>query len=119
MPADASVSMKGLSDGGYVLPTPVLQANAAASSSTDGSTKTELGTANVAVKMGSYLGADAGVHAYTMDSDKAKIKIGLAADTGAGIQNESAQAQVLGTGVSIGRETGISIFGNEFKVKLW
>lgn len=45
--------------------------------------------------------------------------LGLSADTGAHISPTQLEAKVLGTGISIGRETGISLFGTELKFKLW
>ena len=54
-----------------------------------------------------------------MDGEKAKVKIALGVDTGVGIRDSSAHVQVLGCGLSFGRETGISIFGSQFKLKFW
>jgi hypothetical protein len=75
--------------------------------------------ANAGATLGTYVGVDAGIHAYKYESDGAKLKIGLGVDTGAGFQNGSAELKVFGSGISIGRETGFSFFGSEFKCKLW
>uniref|UniRef100_UPI0037E7CB05 bifunctional protein GlmU-like n=1 Tax=Semicossyphus pulcher TaxID=241346 RepID=UPI0037E7CB05 len=42
--------------------------------------------------------------------------VGLAADTGFGISKSGLEAKVLGTGFSIGRKTGISLFGSGFEI---
>uniref|UniRef100_A0A671U970 Uncharacterized protein n=1 Tax=Sparus aurata TaxID=8175 RepID=A0A671U970_SPAAU len=45
--------------------------------------------------------------------------LGLSADTGAHISKTQLEAKVLGTGISFGREMGVSILGTGFKFKLW
>lgn len=45
----------------------------------------------------------------------AKVTLGLAADTGVGVGKSGIEAKVLGTGFSIGRKTGISLFGSKFE----
>uniref|UniRef100_A0A3Q1EY08 Uncharacterized protein n=1 Tax=Acanthochromis polyacanthus TaxID=80966 RepID=A0A3Q1EY08_9TELE len=46
-------------------------------------------------------------------------KVGLAVDTGLGVGKDGVEAKVLGTGISLGRKVGISLFGNEISFKLW
>ncbi|CAK6971923.1 uncharacterized protein LOC116059278 [Scomber scombrus] len=48
-----------------------------------------------------------------------KAKVGLSVDTGASISPTQIEAKVLGTGVSIGRTMGISLFCTGFEFKLW
>uniref|UniRef100_A0A3Q0R9E8 Uncharacterized protein n=1 Tax=Amphilophus citrinellus TaxID=61819 RepID=A0A3Q0R9E8_AMPCI len=48
-----------------------------------------------------------------------KVKVGLGFDTGVSLGPGGVEAKVLGTGISFGRKMGISLFGNEFEVKLW
>lgn len=107
-------------DAGYLFPT----ANAKAVGSIyevkdSGGDKHQFLGADVGATAGSYLGVDAGVHAYKLETEGAKLKIGLGIDTGAGIQNGSAEVKFLGTGICIGREIGFSFLGSEFKCKLW
>lgn len=49
----------------------------------------------------------------------AKATVGLSADTGVEISATQLEAKVLGTGVSIGRKVGISLFGTGFEFELW
>uniref|UniRef100_A0A3Q1EML9 Uncharacterized protein n=1 Tax=Acanthochromis polyacanthus TaxID=80966 RepID=A0A3Q1EML9_9TELE len=46
-------------------------------------------------------------------------KVGLAVDTGVGVNEDGVEAKVLGTGISLGRKVGISLLGNEISFKLW
>lgn len=49
----------------------------------------------------------------------AKATVGLSADTGVEVGLTQVEAKVLGTGISIGRRVGISLFGTGFEFKLW
>lgn len=49
----------------------------------------------------------------------AKATLGLSADTGIEVGLTQVEAKVLGTGVSIGRKVGISLFGSGFEFELW
>ena len=106
-------------DEGYLFPTATAGAKAAAYEVKGNGGEFQFLGANAGAKAGSYVGLDAGVEAVKFESDKAQLKIGLGLDTGAGIQNSSAEVKVLGCGLSFGRETGFSLFGSEFKCKLW
>ena len=55
----------------------------------------------------------------SFSTGKAKATLGLSADTGASIGPTQVEAKFLGTGVSLGREMGFSVFGSGFKFKLW
>lgn len=48
-----------------------------------------------------------------------KATVGLAADSGIEISPTQLEAKVLGTGISIGRKVGISLFGTGFEFELW
>uniref|UniRef100_A0A3Q2VJW5 Uncharacterized protein n=1 Tax=Haplochromis burtoni TaxID=8153 RepID=A0A3Q2VJW5_HAPBU len=48
-----------------------------------------------------------------------RAKVGLAVDTGVGISVTGMEAKLLGTGFSLGRKMGISLFGNGFELNLW
>lgn len=48
-----------------------------------------------------------------------KLKAALAVDTGFGISPTGLETKVLGTGFSIGRKMGISVFGSGFEINLW
>uniref|UniRef100_A0A3Q3MXV3 Uncharacterized protein n=1 Tax=Labrus bergylta TaxID=56723 RepID=A0A3Q3MXV3_9LABR len=45
-----------------------------------------------------------------------KATLGLSADTGVGIGKSGVEAKFLGTGFSIGRKTGFSLFGSGFEL---
>lgn len=49
----------------------------------------------------------------------AKATVGLSADTGVEIGPTQLEAKVLGTGISLGRKVGISLFGTGFEFELW
>lgn len=70
-----------------------------------------------------YLGAQAYLKAeigsVSASAGPVKAKLGLAVDTGVGISVLGVEAQVLGTGFSIGRRTSVSLFGSELEVRLW
>uniref|UniRef100_A0A671U4N9 Uncharacterized protein n=1 Tax=Sparus aurata TaxID=8175 RepID=A0A671U4N9_SPAAU len=55
----------------------------------------------------------------SVSAGPATATIGLSADTGAKISPTQVEAKVLGTGVSFGREMGVSFLGTGFKFKLW
>ncbi|KAK6539179.1 hypothetical protein TWF694_009423 [Orbilia ellipsospora] len=77
----------------------------------------EAGKATASASVGSYTGVNAGVEAFKYGHKDGEFKLGLALDTGAGVQNKSVQVKVLGCGLSLGNETGISFFGSEIKAK--
>lgn len=85
----------------------------------DGNDRTEFLGGGASVAAGTYVGADASIHALKYETDGARLKIGLGVDTGAGLRDGSLEAKFLGTGFSFGRETGFSFLGSEFKCKLW
>lgn len=47
------------------------------------------------------------------------VKVGLGVKTGARVGDDGAELKVLGCGMSVGRTTGVSLFGNELKFRLW
>lgn len=47
------------------------------------------------------------------------VKVGLGVDTGIKINPDKVELKLLGTGLTLGSTMGISLFGSEFKVKLW
>lgn len=49
----------------------------------------------------------------------AKATVGLSADSGIEISPTQVEAKVLGTGFSLGRKVGISLFGTGFEFELW
>lgn len=49
----------------------------------------------------------------------AKVTVGLSADTGVEVGLTQVEAKVLGTGISLGRKVGVSLFGTGFEFKLW
>lgn len=49
----------------------------------------------------------------------AKVTVGLSADTGVEVGPTQVEAKVLGTGFSLGRKVGVSLFGTGFEFKLW
>ncbi len=49
----------------------------------------------------------------------AKATVGLSADTGVGISPTQVEAKLLGTGISIGRKMGVSLFGTSIEFNLW
>jgi len=72
---------------------------------------------------GSY-GVNAGanvaqVRLGSANSTSVSANLGLRADTGVSIRNDSIGGQVLGTGIQIGRETKISFLGSSIGFKLW
>lgn len=73
--------------------------------------------------MASVLGAEAFAKAELVSASyiagPAKAKFGLAVDTGASIGVTGVEAKILGTGVSIGRKIGVSVFGTELSFNLW
>ncbi|KAK1898193.1 Structure-specific endonuclease subunit slx4 [Dissostichus eleginoides] len=48
-----------------------------------------------------------------------KATAALSADTGLGVSAGSVEAKVLGTGFTVGRKVGVSLFGTGFEFKLW
>lgn len=46
------------------------------------------------------------------------VKVGLGVKTGARVGDDGAELKVLGCGMSVGRTTGVSLFGNELKFRL-
>lgn len=48
-----------------------------------------------------------------------RAKVGLAVDTGVDVGLTGLEVKVLGTGVSIGRQMSISLFGSEIGFTLW
>lgn len=48
-----------------------------------------------------------------------KVKLGLGIDTGVKISPTKIKVKLLGTGLTFGSTMGISLFGSEFKIKLW
>ncbi|XP_078144654.1 uncharacterized protein LOC144542334 [Centroberyx gerrardi] len=48
-----------------------------------------------------------------------KATVGLSADTGVGVGATGVEAKILGTGFSIGRKMGVSLFGTGFEFNLW
>uniref|UniRef100_A0A3Q3ET92 Uncharacterized protein n=1 Tax=Labrus bergylta TaxID=56723 RepID=A0A3Q3ET92_9LABR len=53
---------------------------------------------------------------FTDESFKAMAKAEVATDTGVGIGKSGVEAKFLGTGFSIGRKTGFSLFGSGFEL---
>ncbi|XP_036420050.1 uncharacterized protein LOC118803688 [Colossoma macropomum] len=47
------------------------------------------------------------------------VKVGLGVDTGVKVGPSNVEAKFLGTGVTVGRTVGISLFGNELSFNLW
>lgn len=47
------------------------------------------------------------------------VKLGLGVDTGVTVSPTKIEAKILGTGVTLGSEIGIALFGSEFKLKFW
>ncbi|KAL7856538.1 hypothetical protein SRHO_G00154370 [Serrasalmus rhombeus] len=47
------------------------------------------------------------------------VKVGLGVDTGVKIGPTKIEAKFLGTGLTLGSTMGVSLFGNELKIKLW
>lgn len=61
---------------------------------------------------------------FQADLGSASVKVGsastnIALDTGLKISEDTAEVKVLGTGVTVGRTMGVSLFGNDLKFKLW
>uniref|UniRef100_A0AAR2KY02 Uncharacterized protein n=1 Tax=Pygocentrus nattereri TaxID=42514 RepID=A0AAR2KY02_PYGNA len=50
---------------------------------------------------------------------KARVKCGLAVDTGVKLSFIQGELKFLGTGVTVGRTTGVSVLGNEVTISLW
>lgn len=48
-----------------------------------------------------------------------KATLGLSADTGVELGPTQVEAKFLGTGISVGRKMGISLFGSGIEFKLW
>lgn len=110
----------GVESKGYAFPTAVAKADGSIFKVEDsGGDQHQFLGGNAGATFGSYIGLDAGVHVYKLDSDRARLKIGFGADTGVGIKDGSIEGKFIGTGFSFGRTTGFSFFGSEIKVKLW
>ena len=63
-----------------------------------------------------WVGAGTGV-ALSLNLIDAKasvfdLTLGVGADTGAGIEDDSLNIEFLGTGITVGRKVGISVLGN-------
>ncbi len=79
------------------------------------------------VGVGAIASAKSGVGAFakaelgsaSATAGPVKATVGLAVDTGASIGPSGVEAKVLGTGFSIGRKMGVSLFGNSIEFNLW
>uniref|UniRef100_A0A671U6L9 Uncharacterized protein n=1 Tax=Sparus aurata TaxID=8175 RepID=A0A671U6L9_SPAAU len=70
-------------------------------------------------ELGARLFAKAELASVSASVGAMKATLGLSADTGIGVGPSGVEAKFLGTGVSIGRELGFSVFGSGVTVKLW
>uniref|UniRef100_A0A671U946 Uncharacterized protein n=1 Tax=Sparus aurata TaxID=8175 RepID=A0A671U946_SPAAU len=70
-------------------------------------------------ELGARLFAKAELASVSASVGAMKATLGLSADTGVGVGPSGVEAKFLGTGVSIGRELGFSVFGSGVTVKLW
>lgn len=68
-------------------------------------------------EVGAMVGAELG--SASVSAGPVGVKVGLGVETGARISADGGEVKVLGCGLSLGRTTGISLFGNELKFKLW
>uniref|UniRef100_A0A673A375 Uncharacterized protein n=2 Tax=Sphaeramia orbicularis TaxID=375764 RepID=A0A673A375_9TELE len=64
-----------------------------------------------------YAGAE--LASASASAGPVKAKVGLSAETGVGVGKDGVEAKVLGTGFSLGRKFGISVFGSGFEIDLW
>ncbi|KAL6475745.1 hypothetical protein MHYP_G00167850 [Metynnis hypsauchen] len=71
----------------------------------------------------SWLGAGAMARAEVASVSAAAgpfgVKYGLAVDTGVKLSFTEGEVKILGTGVTVGRTTGVSVLGNEMTFTLW
>lgn len=65
------------------------------------------------------VGVNVGVGSKLMIHLKFKLKMCYLVDSGMKVGKEGVGVQVLGTGIQIGRTTGISLFGSNISFKLW
>ncbi|XP_053496495.1 uncharacterized protein LOC128617412 [Ictalurus furcatus] len=63
--------------------------------------------------------AGAEVASASVSAGPAEIKVGLGVQTGLNIGPNGTEVKVLGCGFSLGSTTGVALFGNEVKFKLW
>ena len=56
-------------------------------------------------------GVDASLNAVDVKLGPLDATVGLSASTGVGINDDSLKVELLGTGISLGRRIGVSIFG--------
>ena len=62
------------------------------------------------------VGGELGISAIEAEAAGLGVKLGVGIDTGAQIGLGGIEAKVLGVGFSVGKKTGISVFGNELYV---
>uniref|UniRef100_A0A3B5B557 Uncharacterized protein n=1 Tax=Stegastes partitus TaxID=144197 RepID=A0A3B5B557_9TELE len=59
------------------------------------------------------------LYSASVSAGPVTLKTGVTADVGFGIGEDGVEAQVMGTGFSIGRKIGLSLFGQGFEIGLW
>jgi hypothetical protein len=59
----------------------------------------------------------AGVEAGRYEHDNGEMHLGLGVDTGLGYKDGSLEIKILGTGFTLGNNTGISFLGSGFTAK--
>ena len=67
---------------------------------------------------GEGIGMSASANLAEMKVLGVNAKVGFGLDTGIGFRNQSVTVEALGTGVSLGRQTKVSVLGNEVGVDI-
>ncbi|XP_030277572.1 fibroin heavy chain-like [Sparus aurata] len=75
--------------------------------------------AGLSLGSGAQAMARAEVASASASAGPLEAKVGLGVDTGVSVGPRGLEAKVLGTGVTIGPTTSISLLGNELSFKLW
>ncbi|MCI4384624.1 hypothetical protein PGIGA_G00040880, partial [Pangasianodon gigas] len=63
--------------------------------------------------------AQAELGSVSASAGPVEAKLGLGIDTGVKVNPGNVELKLLGTGLTLGSTMGISLFGSEFKFKLW
>lgn len=61
-------------------------------------------------------GVEAGAHLIEAEAVGIGVKLGVGVNTGAYLGPGGGEIKVAGTGISIGKKTGVSVLGNEFYI---
>jgi hypothetical protein len=114
MASSANAGIKTYDKDGVLFPTPSASAEASAYKSVDDfNATTELLKASAGASAGSYTGVDASAHLVTYGHENGEFKLGAGISTGVGVRDSTLEIKVLGFGIRLGKNIGISLLDND------